>query len=363
MVVGATRMNSFKIGKKKISNNSKTYFIADIAANYDGSLDRALKLIKLAAKAGANAAKFQHFKAETIVSEKGFKALGKKFAHQSKWKKSIFEVYRDASINFSWTPLLQKQCKKYNIDFFTSPYDLELVDQVNKYVVAYKIGSGDITWLDIIKKISKKKKPVIIATGASDKKDVIRAVNLIKKFNKKIVLMQCNTNYTAEAENNFHLNLNVLNQYKKLFGDKVILGLSDHTEGHNSVLGAVALGARVVEKHFTDNNFREGTDHLFSMNPKSWQKMVHETRKLEKSLGDGVKKIELNEKDSSVVQRRSIRSNQKLKKGTIIKENLLTYLRPCPKNALNPFEKNKILGKRIKKNIDKEEIINCQNTI
>ena len=121
MVVGVTKMNSFKIGKKKISNNSKTYFIADIAANYDGSLSRALKLIKLAAKAGANAAKFQHFKAETIVSDKGFKALGKKFAHQSKWKKSVFEVYSDASINFSWTPLLQKQCKKYKIDFFTSP--------------------------------------------------------------------------------------------------------------------------------------------------------------------------------------------------------------------------------------------------
>ena len=182
MVVGVTKMNSFKIGKKKISNNSKTYFIADIAANYDGSLSRALKLIKLAAKAGANAAKFQHFKAETIVSDKGFKALGKKFAHQSKWKKSVFEVYSDASINFSWTPLLQKQCKKYKIDFFTSPYDLELVDKVNKYVVAYKIGSGDITWLDIIKKISKKKKPVIIATGAADKRDVIRAVNIIKKL-------------------------------------------------------------------------------------------------------------------------------------------------------------------------------------
>ena len=134
---------------------------------------------------------------------------------------------------------------------------------------------------------------MIIATGASDKKDVIRAVNLIKKFNKKIVLMQCNTNYTAKVENNFYLNLNVLNQYKKLFGNKIILGLSDHTEGYNSVLGAVALGARVVEKHFTDNNYREGPDHLFSMNPKSWKKMVNETRKLERSLGDGVKKIEL----------------------------------------------------------------------
>ena len=112
------------------------------------------------------------------------------------------------------------------------------------------------------------KKPVIIATGASSLKDVIRAVNLTHKYNKKIILMQCNTNYTADNENNSYLNLNVLNTYKQKFHKKVILGLSDHTFGHNSVLGSVALGAKVIEKHFTDNNNRIGPDHAFSMNLK-----------------------------------------------------------------------------------------------
>jgi len=353
---------NFKIGKTNIGTSFKTYFIADIAANHDGNLNRALKLIKLAAKAGANAAKFQHFKAETIVSDRGFKDLGKQLSHQSKWKKSVFEVYKDASINPNWTPFLKKECKKNNIDFFTAPYDLKLVDKVNKYVPAYKIGSGDITWLEIIKKIAKKNKPVIIATGASYLSDVKRAVKTIMKFNKKIVLMQCNTNYTAKKENTEYLNLNVLNQYKKIFRNKIVLGLSDHTFGHNSVLGAVALGARVVEKHFTDNNYRSGPDHPFSMNPKTWATMVNETRKLEKSLGNGIKKIELNERESSVIQRRGIRASKKIRKGTIIRENILCYLRPCPKSALNPYEKDKILGKKLIRNLDKGEIINCKNT-
>ena len=174
--------------------------------------------------------------------------------------------------------------------------------------------------------------------------------------------MQCNTNYTAEDKNNSYLNLNVLNTYKKIFREKVILGLSDHTFGHNSVLGSVALGAKVVEKHFTDNNNRNGPDHAFSMNPQTWKKMVNETRLLEKSMGDGKKKIEKNELHSSIIQRRSIRTKYDLKKGTTVKKKHLVYLRPCPENGLRPFEENKIIGRKLRKNLFKEELINCKNT-
>ena len=121
-----------KLGNKIISKNSSTYFIADIAANHDGSLSRAKKLIKLCAKSGANAAKFQHFKAETIVLDEGFKKIGK-ISHQKKWKESVFKVYKKASINPKWTKVLSNECKKYKIDFLTAPYDLNYVDQVNKY--------------------------------------------------------------------------------------------------------------------------------------------------------------------------------------------------------------------------------------
>ena len=149
-------MKKFKIGNTHIGDNSKIYFIADIAANHDGNLLRAKKLIRMCAKAGANAAKFQHFKAETIVSEAGFTNIGK-ITHQSKWKKSVFQVYKDASINPEWTRELKKECNKNKIDFLTSPYDLNYVDEVNKFIPAYKIGSGDITWKEIIIKIAKKK--------------------------------------------------------------------------------------------------------------------------------------------------------------------------------------------------------------
>jgi len=346
-----------KLGKKIISNNSKTYFIADIAANHDGKISRAKKLIRLCAKAGANAAKFQHFKAETIVSDAGFRSLGK-IAHQKKWKKSVFEIYKEASINPSWSVILKKECIKNRIDYMTAPYDLDYVDEVKKDIVAYKIGSGDITWKKIIKKISKKKKPVIIATGASSLKDVNRAIKTILKLNPiKPVLMQCNTNYNNSKENLNYLNLNVLNQYKKIFKDKVILGLSDHTHGHVSVLAAVTLGARVVEKHFTDSNSRFGPDHKFSMNPVSWAKMVNDVRILESALGDGKKKIENNEKQSVIVQRRGAWLNRKVKKGDILKEDMIDYLRPCPNNSIDIFEIHKYLGKKFVKSFKKDTLI------
>lgn len=288
-------MLKFKINNRIISNKSRTYFIADIAANHDGSLSRAKKLIRLAAKSGADAAKFQHFKAETIVNKNQFNAMPK-LSHQSKWKETVFEVYKKASINNKWNKELLKECKINKIDYMTAPYDLNYVDQLNRYICAYKIGSGDITWKKILEKISKKNKPVFLASGASNFKEVITAVKTIRKFNNKIVLMQCNTNYTGSLENFKYINLNVLKLYKKYFKDNVVLGLSDHTPGHTTVLGAIALGARVIEKHFTDNNLRIGPDHKFSMSPNDWKKMVIDARNLENALGNGIKIIEENEK-------------------------------------------------------------------
>ena len=347
---------NFKINKTYIGDNYPTYFIADISANHDGSLSRAKKLIRLCAKAGANAAKFQHFKAETIVSDFGFKKIGK-LTHQNKWKKSVFQVYKEASLNPNWTNELKKECKKYKIDFFSAPYDLDYVDQLNKHMQAYKIGSGDISWYEIIERIAKKGKPIFLATGASEINEVKKAFNILYKENKKICLMQCNTNYTAEKNNFNFLNVNVLKTYKKMFKNKVILGLSDHTNGHTSVLAAVTLGARVIEKHFTDDNSRIGPDHPFSMNPKTWKHMVLETRNLEKCLGDGIKRIESNEKQSVLVQRRAIRANRFIKKGEVISSKDLIYLRPCPRNALPPFKKKAVIKRKAKRNILEGDII------
>jgi sialic acid synthase SpsE len=353
-------MVKFKIDKKLISQNSKTYFIADIAANHDGSLVRAKKLIKLCAQAGADAAKFQHFKAETIVSDFGFRNLGKK-SHQSKWSESVFRTYKKASINLDWTKKLKKECDKYKIDFMTAPYDLSYVDKVHKFVKAFKIGSGDLTWDEIILKISKKKKPVILATGASDFYEVKKAVNLILKHNKCLVLMQCNTNYTNKEENFNYINLNVLRTYKRHFKNKIILGLSDHTSGYSTVLGAVALGARVIEKHFTDNNNRIGPDHQFSMNPNNWKEMVQETRRLESALGDGIKRVEKNEQDTVFLQRRGVYAKKIIKKNTIFNIENTIPLRPHYKNIFSIKDIKKILGKKSNKNIKIGEWIKITN--
>ena len=350
------------IKNKKIGIGEKTYFIADIAANHDGDLGKAIELIKLCAESGADAAKFQHFKAETIVSDYGFKNLGTQKSHQKTWSKSVFEVYKDASVNLEWTEKLKEQCDTSGIAFFTSPYDHQIIDNIDKYIPAYKIGSGDITYLEIIKKIASKNKPYILATGASTIKDVERAVEAGLSINKDLLIMQCNTNYTASEDNFKYINLKVLENYKKKFPG-ILLGLSDHTPGHSTVLGAVALGACAIEKHFTDNNARNGPDHLFSMNPQSWREMVKKTRELELSLGREEKKIERNELETVILQRRAIRAAKNLEAGETINEKNIIPLRPCPDNGILPYEKEKILNKKIKKNISKGDIIKWDDII
>ena len=315
-------MKKFKIGSKKVGLDFPSYFIADIAANHDGDLNKAIDLIYSCAEAGANAAKFQHFSAETIVSDIGFRNLNRKYlSHQKKWKKSVFEVYKDASINLEWTSKLKKACKKAKIDFLSTPYSYYLADHLFKYIPAYKIGSGDVNWLEFISYIAKKNKPLLVATGATNINEVNKLIKLIYKINKKIVLMQCNTNYTGDKNNLKYINLNVLKTYKKRFPN-IILGLSDHTFGHSSVLGAISLGARVIEKHYTLDNNLNGPDHYFSMNPNTWQEMIKRSRELESCLGTDIKKVELNERSTVIIQRRSAHA----KRDIIRKKKLLKMI-------------------------------------
>jgi N-acetylneuraminate synthase len=340
-----------KLGKKIISKNSPTYFIADIAANHDGNLQRAIRLISLAKESGADAVKFQHHDVTKYVSDYGFKRLGNKLSHQKKWKKTIFEVYKDAEVPRKWTQVLINHCKKIDITFMSTPYDLDTVDYLYKYMPAFKVGSGDLAWDDMLMKIASKKKPFFVATGASTMKEVEHAVKILKKKKVKFCLMQCNTNYTGSKENFKFINLNVLKTYKKKF-PKILLGLSDHTPGHETVLGSIVFGAKVIEKHFTDNTQRKGPDHPFSMDPQTWRLMVDSSRNLENSLGNGIKKVERNELETVVLQRRATRSIKDLKKGQRILRKDIEYQRPCPLNALTPNESKKKIGKKIKKNIN-----------
>lgn len=334
-----------RIQDRLIGPAQPTYFIADIAANHDGDLERAKMLIRLASQSGADAAKFQNFRAPKIVSDYGFRHMQAQVSHQAGWKKSVMEVYDGASVPFEWTPILRDACEQAGIHYFTSPYDYEAIEYVDPFVPAFKVGSGEIDWIEALEHMASKGKPMILATGASDMADVQRAVHAVLAINAQLVLMQCNTNYTASAENYSHINLNVLKTYATMF-PQVILGLSDHTQGNATVLGAVTLGARVIERHFTDDNERQGPDHKFALNPVAWAHMVDETRMLERALGSADKTIAPNEQDTKVIQRRCLRAARDIRAGEVIAREMIDVLRPATPGAIRPHELPNVIGTR-----------------
>lgn len=334
-----------QIGSRAIGDGCPTYFIADVAANHDGDLERARVLIHMAKEAGADAAKFQNFRAPEIVSDYGFRTMGGQVSHQASWKKSVFQVYKEASIPFEWTPVLKEECEKVGIDYFSAPYDFEAIDMLDPYVLMYKAGSGEIDWLEALERMARKGKPFFVATGASTIGEVQRAVHTILKVNPQLVLMQCNTNYTASPDNYDHLHLNVLKTYAVMFPN-VILGLSDHTHANAPVLGAVALGARVIERHFTDSNEREGPDHKFAMNPQAWANMVLETRLLERAMGSADKFVAGNEEQTAIVQRRCLRAARDIQAGEVFSRDMIAVLRPAAPGAIKPSEIEAVIGTR-----------------
>jgi sialic acid synthase SpsE len=332
-----------RIGNRIIGPNHPTYFVADVAANHDGDLERARLLIRLCKEAGADAAKFQNFRAPKIVSDYGFTHMDGQVSHQAAWKKSVFQVYKEASIPFEWTTILKEECDKVGIDYFSAPYDFEAIDMLDPYVLMYKAGSGEIDWIEALERMASKGKPFFVATGASTIGEVQRAVHAILKINPQLILMQCNTNYTASPDNYDHLHLNVLKTYATMFPD-VILGLSDHTHANAPVLGAVTLGARVIERHFTDSNDREGPDHKFAMNPENLAKMVEETRLLERALGSADKFIAANEQETAIIQRRCLRAARDIKAGEVFTRDMIDVLRPAAPEATKPNDIATVIG-------------------
>ncbi len=355
-------MAELRIGSRTLGEDSPTYFVADIAANHDGDLDRAKMLIHLAKEAGVDAAKFQHFQAAKIVSDQGYRKLEDPGTHQSTWKKSVFEVYEDYSMSQDWTPILKEECDKVGIDFFSSPYDFESVDHLEPFVDIYKIGSGEITWLEMLEYIAKKNKPVFLATGAANLNDVQVAVDTIMQHNENIVLIHCNTNYTADRENLHHVNLAVLSRFRAMYPD-LVLGLSDHTSSLAVPIGAIALGARVIERHFTDDNARVGPDHKFASDHILWKEMIELTRDLESAMGDGVKRIEKNEEQSIIVQQRCLRVARDIDAGATLERSDIEVLRPAPIGSMKPQSLSSIIGKKVAQKMLAGELIRWDRLI
>ena len=335
------RIKPIKIGKRLVGNGHKCYVIAEIGSNFDGSLSQAKKLIKLAKSCGADAAKFQSFITEKLISKKGFE---KKLAFQSKWKKSVWDVYEDAELPRVWHKELNKYAKKIGIDFFTSPWDFEAVDLLEKLnVPVIKVGSGDITYIEILKRIASTKKPILLSTGASTMKEVEQAVNVIKSTgNDKIILLHAVVQYPSPIED---ANLKTLHVLREKFNLNV--GYSDHSPGSLIALASVAMGACVIEKHFTIDSKLKGPDHPHSMIPRTFHEMVQNIRLLEKAMGDGLKTVKSSEEETRIIQRRGIWTITSIEKGEPFTLQNINALRPVL--GIPASEYKKIIGKKAKK--------------
>ena len=325
---------------KKFGGKNPCYIIAEIGSTFDGALEKANKMIKLAKESVADCAKFQSFITNNLLSKTGFQ---KKQAFQSKWDKPVWEIYRKAEFPRKWHHILSDYAKKIGIDFNSTPYDFDAVDILSKLGVnAFKIGSGDITYLEFLKYIAKKKTPIFLPTGASTIKEIRDAIKAIKSVgNNKIILLQSVTQYPSPLEES---NINAIVTLKKKFNLDV--GYSDHSPGIAVPIASVALGAKVIEKHFTNNRKNKGPDHPHSLEPKEFADMVSNIRDVEKALGDGKKKVEKSEKQTRIIQRRSIFTITEVKKGEKFTTENIQCLRPA--NGLSAAKYSKILGKKSK---------------
>ena len=336
---------NIKIGNRMIGPDYPTYFIAEIGGNFDGSMDKAKRLIYAAKEAGADCAKFQTFTAETIVSEGGFSKMELHGVHGS-WGRTVSEVFKDVEFPIEWHQEIADYCKSIDIDFSTSPYFKEAVDLCADMKVPFiKIGSGEITWLEMLDYTARKGIPVMLATGDATMAEIDEAVRTIAKTgNKDLVLMQCITNYPSKIDS---ANVNVLKTYQSAFD--CLTGYSDHSPGHVVALASVVLGGRVIEKHFTLNKTDQGPDHPHSMEPNEFKFMVDSIREVERAMGSTCKEVVAEEGETVFVQRRCLYAKKALKKGQTISAKDLTVLRPAL--GIPPKFKNTIVGKTSKKDI------------
>ena len=350
-----TPVHELSLGGMPLGTEHPVFFIADIGSNHDGDLERAKAMIFLAAEAGADAAKFQHIRADSMASDFGFRSLGP-FGPLKDFTGSVYELYESISMDPAWTPVLAETCKRAGIPFLTTATSPHLVHEVDPYVCAHKVASGDMTWTDLLVCAAEQGKPVILSTGVATMEEVERAARAVLDINPQLVLMQCTTSYSGGADNFHHVNLNVLKTYAERYPGTV-LGLSDHAPGHAAVLGAIALGARVSEKHFTDDTTRAGADHALSMDATTWRDMVTRSRELELALGSGDKKIAENEVEWAVLQRRALRAARAIAAGTVLSEDLLIPLRPFPPDSVEPYRLAEVCGKALTRDIQAGERI------
>ena len=331
---------------------SKVYIIAEAGVNHNGSIELAKKLIDKAVEAGANAVKFQTFKAENLVSKYASKAEYQKVTTEI--SESHFDMIKKLELAESAHIELIEYCKQKNITFLSTPFDLGSIDLLNDLGLnTFKIPSGEITNLPYLRKIGALKKEIILSTGMSTLEEVGEALKiLIESGTKKddITVLHANTEYPTPFED---VNLKAMQTIADKFDIKV--GYSDHTTGIEVSIAAVALGAVIIEKHFTLDKNMEGPDHKASLDPDELKAMVLSIRNIEKAMGDGIKKPSKSETKNIVVVRKSIVANTDIKKGDVFTSDNIAVKRPA--NGINPVLWDTVIGTKADRDYKEDELI------
>ena len=333
-----------KIGRHIISNDSPTYMVAEMSANHNMDFNRAKAIIKAAKESGADAIKIQTYTPDTITIDSDMPA----FRTNGIWEgETLYELYKKAYTPWEWQEELRDYARELEIDFFSSPFDLTAVDFLEGLEVpAYKVASFEINDIPFIRKIARTQKPIIISTGIAHLEDIDLALRTcIEENNDKVILLKCISSYPAPYEN---MNLNVIPNMQQTFD--CVCGLSDHSMGTEIPVAAVALGARVIEKHFTLSRQDGGEDSLFSMEPQEFKEMVKQIRNVEKALGKVTYELNQSQIESRIYSR-SLFVVKDIKQGEKFTEDNLKSIRP----GIGMHTKlwNEVLGRTARCNIKK----------
>ncbi len=338
-------MKKVQIGHHLIGEEEPVFIIAEIGSNHDKNLDQAKELIRASAEAGADAVKFQSFSAEDLLNRKNLV--------DGRWvDDSGYQTLKQLELPLQWQEELLKLAEHLGVVFLSTPFDEEKADSLNQInMEAFKIASGDITHIPLIRHVAQYGKPVILSTGASNIDEIEEAVEAVKKEgNDKLVVLHCVSNYPVKFED---CNIRAINSLRK----QLILpvGLSDHSFGMAAPLAAVTLGACVIEKHITFDRNLEGPDHSFAVTVDEFGSMVVEIRRLEKVLGSEPKQPTKNEIPERKGARRSIYAKVHINKGELLTRDHLKIVRH--NYGMAPKEIDSLIGQRAKKAISKDELI------
>ena len=332
---------------------NKTFIIAEAGVNHNGSLEMALQLIDVAVAAGADAVKFQTFKAEKIIAVNAPKAEYQK--ETTGTDGSQLEMLRRLELDEPAHKRLFRYCKDKGILFLSSSFDLESIDLLNRLgMQIFKIPSGEITNLPYLRKLGGLNKKLILSTGMAGLGEIDDALDVLTRSGtplKNITVLQCNTEYPTPFED---VNLRAMLTIQHAFPG-IAVGYSDHTTGTEIAIAAVAMGAMVIEKHFTLDRNMEGPDHRASLEPDELKSMVAAIRNIERAMGNGIKKPSSSELKNKPIARKSIVAAKPIMKGEVFTEENLTVKRPG--TGISPMRWDKVMGQLAQKDYEKDELI------